>query len=100
MPSASEAPLSPGISGRHCAEGLLDLCRLRFDLDIEKDQRIRKPDDMVQVQPRLFTTDGLLINACTLGEEHASRYGDDRHCTVNLSDDKKQLLDVQTSGFA
>jgi len=34
MPSASEYPLSRGISGRHCAEGLLDLCRVRFDLEI------------------------------------------------------------------
>ena len=34
IPSASEDPLSSGISGRHCAEGLLDLCRVRFDLEI------------------------------------------------------------------
>jgi hypothetical protein len=32
--------LSSGISGRHCAEGLLDLCRPRFDFDIR--QRLRR----------------------------------------------------------
>jgi hypothetical protein len=74
--------------------------KLRFDLDIEKDQRIRKPGDVLQVQPQLFTADGLLINSCTVGDEPVSRYGNDRHCAVKLSDDKKQLLDVQSSGFA
>jgi hypothetical protein len=41
MPSASEDPLSSGISCRHCAEGLLDLCRLRFDFDIRQGLRRR-----------------------------------------------------------
>jgi|GraSoiStandDraft_15_1057317.scaffolds.fasta_scaffold00310_8 hypothetical protein len=49
MPSASEAPLSPGISGRHCAEGLLDLCRLRFDLDIL--QRLRRRAAPINIPP-------------------------------------------------
>jgi hypothetical protein len=39
MPSGSEDPLPSGIFDRHCAEGLLDLCRVRFDLDIR--QRLR-----------------------------------------------------------
>jgi hypothetical protein len=43
MPSASEDPLSSGISGRHGAEGLLDLCRLRFDFDIRQCLRRRAP---------------------------------------------------------
>jgi hypothetical protein len=41
MPSASEDPLSSGISGRHCTEGLLDLCRVRFDLEILQRLRCR-----------------------------------------------------------
>jgi hypothetical protein len=40
IPSASADPLSSGIS-RHCVEGLLDLCRLRFDFDIRQCLRRR-----------------------------------------------------------
>ena len=49
MPSASEDPLSSGISGRHCAEGLLDRCRLRFDLDIR--QRLRRRAASINIPP-------------------------------------------------
>src|SRR5437016_8585222 len=49
MPSASEYPLSRGISGRHCAEGLLDLCRVRFDLDIR--QRLRRRAAPINIPP-------------------------------------------------
>jgi hypothetical protein len=49
MPSASEDPLSFGISGRHCAEDLLDLCRLRFDLDIR--QRLRRRAASINIPP-------------------------------------------------
>ena len=49
MPSASEDPLSSGISGRHCAEGLLDLCRLRFDLEIL--QRLRRRPSPINIAP-------------------------------------------------
>jgi hypothetical protein len=41
IPSASADPLSSGISCRHCAEDLLDLCRLRFDFDIRQCLRRR-----------------------------------------------------------
>jgi hypothetical protein len=36
IPSAPADPLSADISGRHCAECLLDFCRLCFDLDIRQ----------------------------------------------------------------
>jgi len=49
MPSASEDPLSSDISGRHCAEGLLDLCRVRFDLDIR--QRVRRRAALINIPP-------------------------------------------------
>ncbi len=49
MPSASEYPLSRGISGRHCAEGLLDLCRVRFDLEIL--QRLRRRAVPIKIPP-------------------------------------------------
>ena len=53
MPSASEDPLSSGISGRHCAEGLLDLCPLRraraFDLEIL--QRLRRRAAPINIPP-------------------------------------------------
>ena len=49
MPSASEYPLSRGISGRHCAEGLLDLCRLRFDFDVR--QRLRRLAVPINIPP-------------------------------------------------
>ncbi len=73
--------------------------KLRFNLDVEKKQRVCKPGDTIRVQPELFTADGLLINSCSLGEE-SSRYGNHRHCTVKLHDSKNQLLDEQTCGFA
>lgn len=75
--------------------------KLRFALQIEKSQRIRKPGETIRVQPQLFTGDGLLINSCSLGDsELVSRYGNHKHCTVKLSDAKNQMVDVQTSGFA
>ncbi len=75
--------------------------KLRFGLDIEKSQRIRKPGEAIRVQPQLFTADGLLINSCSIGDsEEVLRYGNHKHCTVKLSDTKNQLLDVQSSGFA
>ena len=49
MPSASEDPLSSDISGRHCAEGLLDLCHLPFDLDIL--QRLRRRAAPINIPP-------------------------------------------------
>jgi hypothetical protein len=49
MPSTSEDPLSFGISGRHCAEGLLDLCRLSSDLDIR--QRLRRRAAPINIPP-------------------------------------------------
>jgi hypothetical protein len=49
IPSASEDSLSSGISGRHCAEGLLDLCRLRFDLEIL--QRLRRRAAPINIPP-------------------------------------------------
>ena len=75
--------------------------KLRFVLEIDKDQRTRKPGEAIRVQPQLFTADGLLINSCSVGEaEEVSRYGNHRHCTVKLSDAKLQVIDRQTSGFA
>jgi hypothetical protein len=41
IPSASADSLSSGISCRHCVEGLLDLCRVRFDFDIRQCLRRR-----------------------------------------------------------
>ena len=49
MPSASEDPSSSGISGRHCAEGLVDLCRVRFGLDIL--QRLRRRAAPINIPP-------------------------------------------------
>ena len=75
--------------------------KLRFELDIEQSQRVRKPGESIRVQPKLFTADGLLINSCSYGDaEAASRYGNSNHCAVKLVDGKKQVVDVQSSGFA
>jgi hypothetical protein len=75
--------------------------KLRFALDIEKSQRLRKPGEEIRVQPQLFTADGLLINSCSIGDsEEVSRYGNHKHCTVMLSDARNQVLDTQSSGFA
>jgi len=49
IPSASEDPLSSDIFGRHCAEGLLDLCRLRFDFDVR--QRLRRLAVPINIPP-------------------------------------------------
>jgi hypothetical protein len=75
--------------------------KLRFGLEIEKNQQIRKPGEEIRVQPQLFTADGLLINSCSIGDsEEVSRYGNHKHCTVKLRDARKQAVAVQTSGFA
>jgi hypothetical protein len=74
--------------------------KVRFALEIEKNQRTRKPGEEIRVQPQLFTADGLLINSCSLGaSEEDSRYGNHRQCSVKLND-KNQVVDVQSSGFA
>jgi len=49
MPSTSKDPLSFGISGRHCAEGLLDLFGLISDLDIR--QRLRRRAALINIPP-------------------------------------------------
>ncbi len=49
IPSASADPLSSGICRRHCAEGLLDRCRLRFDFDIR--QRLRRRAASIKISP-------------------------------------------------
>jgi hypothetical protein len=49
IPSASVDPLSSDISRRHCAEGLVDLCRVRFDLDIL--QRLRRRAAPINIPP-------------------------------------------------
>jgi hypothetical protein len=49
MPSASEDRFSFGISGRHCAEGVLDFGRLRFDLEIL--QRLRRRAAPINIPP-------------------------------------------------
>ena len=75
--------------------------KLRFELDIKKDQRTPRPGGTIRVQPQLFTADGLLINSCSLGDTgEVSHYGNHRQCTVRLDDAKHDLLDVQWSGFA
>lgn len=75
--------------------------KLRFGLDIEKNQRVRKPGETIRVQPQLFTADGLLINSCSIGNSaEVSHYANHKHCTVKLCDAKNQLIDVQSSGFA
>ena len=62
---------------------------------------LRKPGEEIRVQPQLFTADGLLINSCSLGDsEEVSRYGNHKHCTVQLSHARNQMLDMQSSGFA
>ncbi len=74
--------------------------KLRFGLEIDKGQRVRKPGESVRVQPQLFTADGLLINSCMAGEpDDGSRHGSHRRCLVKLSA-RGQAADVQSSGFA
>ena len=48
MPSAATDPLSSGVSRHQGSEGLLDLCRLRFDFDFVV---------MLLALPRLFVID-------------------------------------------
>jgi hypothetical protein len=74
--------------------------KLRFALDIDKGQRVRKPGEEVRVQPQLFTADGLLINSCGVGnKDEVSRHGNHRQCVVKLCA-KGQSVAVQSSGFA
>jgi hypothetical protein len=75
--------------------------KLRFALDIEKSERVRKAGEEIRVQPQLFTADGLLVNSCTLGDaDEVSRYANHKHCTVKLNDARKQVIDLRSSGFA
>jgi hypothetical protein len=74
--------------------------KLRFGLDIDRSQRVRKPGETIRVQPQLFTSDGLLINSCTVGDwEEGARQGSHRRCLVKLVA-RNQVVDVQSSGFA
>jgi hypothetical protein len=74
--------------------------KLRFGLEIDKGQRVRKPGEAVRVQPQLFTADGLLINSCAAGDsDEGSRHGNHRRCQVTLMA-KDKAVDVQSSGFA
>jgi hypothetical protein len=74
--------------------------KLRFALEIAKDQRVRQPGQKIGVQPQLFTTDGLQINSCCVGEsDNRLSYNNHNSCTIKLMD-AKQALDVQSSGFA
>jgi len=74
---------------------------LRFDLEIDKEGLKPRAGTTIQVQPQLFTQDGLLINSCAHGDaELASRYGQGRGASVTLCDARHKVLDTQTSGFA
>lgn len=74
--------------------------KLRFGLEIDKGQRVRKPGEAVRVQPQLFTADGLLINSCAAGDSDEEwRHGNHRRCQVTLIA-KDKAVDVQSSGFA
>jgi hypothetical protein len=74
--------------------------KLRFGLEIDKAQRVRKPGEAIRVRPQLFTADGLLINSCSLGDaDEGARHGNHRPCLVRLMA-KNQAIDVQSSGFA
>jgi hypothetical protein len=74
--------------------------KLRFSLEIDQAQRVRKPGEAVRVQPQLVTADGLQINSCSLGDpEEGSRYGNHRQCQVKLTAEGR-VIDVQPSGFA
>jgi hypothetical protein len=76
------------------------LGKLRFGLEIDKGQRIRKPGETIRVQPQLFTADGLQINSCAMGDsEEGSRLGNHRRCLVKLIAGN-HAVDVQSSGFA
>jgi hypothetical protein len=65
IPSASADPLSSGISGRHCAEGLLDLCRVRFDLEIL--QRLRCRAASINIPPSWILSVGVFASRCWNG---------------------------------
>lgn len=74
--------------------------KVRFALDIEADQRSRRPGEDVRVQPQLFTADGLLINSCSAGErDDISHNGNDRPCSVKLYGADKEAADAHSSGF-
>lgn len=64
-PSASADPLSSGISCRHCPEGLLDLCRVRFDLEIL--QRLRRRAASINIPPSCILSVGVFASRCWNG---------------------------------
>jgi hypothetical protein len=74
--------------------------KLRFDLDIDQNSLTPKAGAAVDVQPRLVTADGLLINSCAHGDEVAVPYGGGPVSSLKLYDAKKKLLDTKASGFS
>jgi hypothetical protein len=73
--------------------------QLRFALEI--DPRVRKPGEMIRVQPQLFTADGLLINSCLIGDSERGVRGDnDKYCTLKLTGANNRAIEERTTGFA
>lgn len=76
--------------------GALDLA-----IDLEGDKKDCKPGELLTVRPRLYTGDGLLINACYWGTEGADEKNHSK-CTVALAGgpgDNRPPLDTRQSGF-
>jgi hypothetical protein len=74
--------------------------KLRFDLDIAPAGTLLPAGATLNVQPQLFTADGLLINSCGHGDGDAARHGAGPGALVKLCGAQQALLDSAHSGFA
>jgi hypothetical protein len=77
------------------------LCGFRFELALSDGNEVRRAGQQVTVRPRLFTGDGLLINASHLGE--ADRYSSQhKHnaARIQLRTLQQRKLGSATSGFS
>lgn len=73
---------------------------MRFELSTNSDTTVH--GDAINVNPRLFTHDGLLINLSCRGENIGSFDREQSHnqCTIRLSDSDGTVLSTAHSGFA
>ncbi len=73
---------------------------LRFELELPNGDRIA-PGQSVTVRPRLYTRDGLWINASSRGEpERRDGSQDDNPAAVTLQEPAAKVLETCSSGFA
>lgn len=85
------------------AERRLDLDpvgRLEFSADLKRKNAVFRPGDDVDIDPRLYTEDGLLINTCFTGFVNRGYTWGGPEASIELKTAKGKVVDTASSGFA